>query len=133
MSGLPIPRSMMSSPSRRACIFRSLTIEKTYGGKRSMRRNSMPQLTAPQPSVCSVVRNPQHSADRMVERMVERSVVRVVQVGCVAVEAMEVRELEPAVDDRRVERRSPPVAQAAQSSRAKVVVAEHFGAEPPDG
>ncbi|MFT5393690.1 MAG: hypothetical protein ACI8PT_003893 [Gammaproteobacteria bacterium] len=36
-SGLPIPKSIMSSPRARAAIFKSLTILKTYGGKRSIR------------------------------------------------------------------------------------------------
>src|SRR5208282_1231728 len=39
-SGLPIPKSMMSSPRRRASIFRALTVENTYGGRRFMRGNS---------------------------------------------------------------------------------------------
>jgi hypothetical protein len=37
---------MMSSPARRACIFSSFTIEKTYGGNRSIRLNSMPAKLA---------------------------------------------------------------------------------------
>ena len=36
-SGLPMPKSMMSSPRRRAAIFSSVVMLKTYGGRRSMR------------------------------------------------------------------------------------------------
>src|SRR3989440_8533680 len=39
-SGFPIDRSMMSSPARRAAIFSSLVMLKTYGGRRLMRENS---------------------------------------------------------------------------------------------
>jgi hypothetical protein len=39
-SGLPIDRSMMSSPRRRAAIFSSLVMLKTYGGRRLIRENS---------------------------------------------------------------------------------------------
>src|SRR6187402_3617365 len=41
MSGLPNPRSTTSAPARRASIFSPLMMEKTYGGRFSMRRNSM--------------------------------------------------------------------------------------------
>ena len=41
MSGLPKPRSITSTPARRASIFRLLMIVKTYGGRLVMRRNSM--------------------------------------------------------------------------------------------
>ena len=40
MSGFPKPRSMTSSPSRRAVIFRLLMIVNTYGGRLLMRRKS---------------------------------------------------------------------------------------------
>src|SRR5215218_7959339 len=46
MSGLPKPRSMTSRPARRASIFRLLMIVKTYGGRFSIRLNSM-QRTLP--------------------------------------------------------------------------------------
>src|SRR5215831_12787619 len=39
-SGLPMDRSMTSSPARRAAIFSSLVMLKTYGGRRLMRENS---------------------------------------------------------------------------------------------
>src|ERR1700752_3940258 len=39
-SGLPINKSMMSSPARRAAILSSLVMLKTYGGSRLMRENS---------------------------------------------------------------------------------------------
>src|SRR5687767_12406356 len=39
-SGLPIDRSMMSSPRRRAAIFNSLVMLKTYGGSRFILENS---------------------------------------------------------------------------------------------
>src|SRR5512134_3818646 len=39
-SGLPIDRSMMSSPRRRAAIFSSLVMLKTYGGRRWILANS---------------------------------------------------------------------------------------------
>src|SRR5262245_64345733 len=39
-SGLPIDRSMMSSPRRRAAIFSSLVMLKTYGGSRLILENS---------------------------------------------------------------------------------------------
>ena len=39
-SGLPIPKSMISSPRRRASIFMALTVANTYGGRRFMRGNS---------------------------------------------------------------------------------------------
>src|ERR1700761_3435182 len=39
-SGLPIPKSMMSSPRARAAAFNSLVMLKTYGGRRFRRRNS---------------------------------------------------------------------------------------------
>ncbi len=38
-SGLPMPKSMMSSPRRRAAILSSVVIEKTYGGRRVRRAN----------------------------------------------------------------------------------------------
>ena len=38
--GCPCDRSMMSSPARRAAIFSSLVMLKTYGGRRLMRENS---------------------------------------------------------------------------------------------
>ncbi len=40
-SGLPMLMSMMSSPARRAAIFNSLVMLKTYGGRRWMRENSL--------------------------------------------------------------------------------------------
>src|SRR4029453_14336415 len=40
-SGFPIDRSMMASPRRRAPIFSSLVMLKTYGGRRLMRSNSL--------------------------------------------------------------------------------------------
>src|SRR5262249_7201421 len=40
-SGLPMDRSMMSSPARLAACLRSPTTLKTYGGSRLMRGNSM--------------------------------------------------------------------------------------------
>src|SRR6266849_6713474 len=40
-SGLPMLMSMMSSPARRAAIFNSLVMLKTYGGRRWMRANSL--------------------------------------------------------------------------------------------
>src|SRR5689334_16237593 len=39
-SGLPIDRSITSSPARRAAIFSSLVMLKTYGGRRLIRENS---------------------------------------------------------------------------------------------
>src|SRR6185295_4976247 len=39
-SGLPIDRSITSSPRRRAAIFSSLVMLKTYGGRRRIRSNS---------------------------------------------------------------------------------------------
>src|SRR3972149_773796 len=39
-SGLPIDRSMTSSPRRRAAIFSSLVMLKTYGGSRLILENS---------------------------------------------------------------------------------------------
>jgi hypothetical protein len=39
-SGLPIDRSITSSPRRRAAIFSSLVILKTYGGSRLILENS---------------------------------------------------------------------------------------------
>jgi hypothetical protein len=39
-SGFPIDRSMMSSPRRRAAIFNSLVMLKTYGGSRLILENS---------------------------------------------------------------------------------------------
>ena len=51
MSGLPKPRSITSTPARRASTFRLLMIVKTYGGRFEIRRNSMrPERTA---GVCS--------------------------------------------------------------------------------
>src|ERR1700704_5635860 len=41
MSGLPNPRSMTSSPARRASIFRASIVAKTYGGSALMRRDSI--------------------------------------------------------------------------------------------
>ena len=38
-SGLPMPKSMMSSPRRRAAILSSVVMAKTYGGSRSRRGN----------------------------------------------------------------------------------------------
>ena len=43
MSGLPNPRSMTSSPARRASIFSASMAPNTYGGSALMRRNSMSQ------------------------------------------------------------------------------------------
>src|SRR6187431_155307 len=40
-SGLPIDRSITSSPRRRAAIFSSFVMLKTYGGNRRMRSNSL--------------------------------------------------------------------------------------------
>src|ERR1700722_13821599 len=40
LSGLPMPRSMMSSPATRAFALAVLTSAKTYGGRRRMRWNS---------------------------------------------------------------------------------------------
>src|SRR5581483_9471225 len=40
-SGLPNPRSMTSSPARRASIFSESMMPKTYGGRALIRRNSM--------------------------------------------------------------------------------------------
>src|SRR5690242_4503431 len=40
-SGLPMLMSMTSSPERRAAIFSSLVMLKTYGGRRLMRANSL--------------------------------------------------------------------------------------------
>src|SRR6188768_2891269 len=40
-SGLPIPKSMMSSPRRRAAILSSVVMLKTYGGSRLTRPNSV--------------------------------------------------------------------------------------------
>ena len=40
--GVAEPRSITSTPARRASIFRLLMIVKTYGGRLVMRRNSMP-------------------------------------------------------------------------------------------
>src|SRR5688500_5943831 len=40
-SGLPIPKSMMSSPRRRAAILSSEVMLKTYGGSRLTRPNSV--------------------------------------------------------------------------------------------
>src|SRR4051812_22771407 len=45
MSGLPNPRSMTSTPARRASIFRLLMIVNTYGGKLVMRRKSIAAIT----------------------------------------------------------------------------------------
>src|SRR4051812_36697325 len=45
MSGLPKPKSMTSTPARRASIFKLLMIVKTYGGRLVMRRNSIGELT----------------------------------------------------------------------------------------
>ena len=45
MSGLPKPRSITSTPARRASIFRLLMIVNTYGGRLVMRRNSIENLT----------------------------------------------------------------------------------------
>src|SRR3954452_15627267 len=45
MSGLPKPKSMTSTPARRASIFKLLMIVKTYGGRLVMRRNSIEELT----------------------------------------------------------------------------------------
>jgi hypothetical protein len=42
MSGFPKPRSMTSSPARRAAIFNASMIVKTYGGRALIRRNSIP-------------------------------------------------------------------------------------------
>src|SRR4051812_20366488 len=42
MSGLPKPRSMTSSPARRAAALSPSMIVKTYGGSALIRRNSMP-------------------------------------------------------------------------------------------
>jgi hypothetical protein len=39
-SGLPIDRSITSSPRRRAFIFNSLVMLKTYGGSRFILENS---------------------------------------------------------------------------------------------
>src|SRR3989442_4370681 len=39
MSGLPKPRSMTSSPARRASIFSASIVAKTYGGRALKRRN----------------------------------------------------------------------------------------------
>src|SRR5687767_3517730 len=39
-SGLPMPKSMMSSPRRRAAILSSAVMLKTYGGRRVRRGNS---------------------------------------------------------------------------------------------
>src|ERR1700730_16302028 len=39
-SGLPMPKSMMSSPRARAAAFISLVMLKTYGGRRFNRKNS---------------------------------------------------------------------------------------------
>ena len=36
VSGLPMPKSMMSAPAARARAFMALTSAKTYGGKRRM-------------------------------------------------------------------------------------------------
>ena len=44
-SGFPIPRSMMSSPLRRASILMALTWAKTYGGRRSNLANLLIALT----------------------------------------------------------------------------------------
>src|SRR5688500_9798050 len=41
MSGLPEPKSMMSSPACRAVIFKSLMIERAYGGSPLLRRKSI--------------------------------------------------------------------------------------------
>src|SRR5947209_14096889 len=41
MSGLPNPRSITSSPARRAAILRPSMMVKTYGGRALMRRNSI--------------------------------------------------------------------------------------------
>jgi hypothetical protein len=51
-SGLPIPKSMMSSPRARALAFRSLTMVKTYGGRRLMRSNSSIRLLCSGLSLC---------------------------------------------------------------------------------
>src|SRR5215467_12206345 len=40
-SGLPMLMSITSSPARRAAIFNSLVMLKTYGGRRFMRANSL--------------------------------------------------------------------------------------------
>src|SRR4051794_32084963 len=45
MSGLPKPRSITSTPARRASIFKLLMIVKTYGGRLVMRRNSIDEFT----------------------------------------------------------------------------------------
>src|SRR5438105_10254706 len=46
MSGLPKPRSMTSSPARRASAFRPSMMLRTYGGSPVMRRNSIaPRVT----------------------------------------------------------------------------------------
>ena len=41
MSGLPNPRSMTSSPARRAASFNASISAKTYGGRPLIRRNSI--------------------------------------------------------------------------------------------
>src|SRR6266498_1026074 len=47
MSGLPKPRSITSTPARRASTFRLLMMAKTYGGRFEIRRNSMPRSVLP--------------------------------------------------------------------------------------
>ena len=49
MSGLPKPRSMMSTPRRRASTFSSSITLKTYGGRFEMRRNSTRPMVATRP------------------------------------------------------------------------------------
>src|SRR3954451_21428160 len=49
MSGLPKPRSMMSSPARRASILSWSVMVNTYGGRPVMRRNSIAKRGYPLP------------------------------------------------------------------------------------
>src|SRR5918997_3474473 len=88
-SGLPMPKSTTSSPARRACILRSLTIEKTYGGNRSMRRNSIVRSYLP-------------------------LLVGVVRARCSPVESLEAPEHERGAIAARLEARDATVAEAAQ-------------------
>src|SRR5437868_8422518 len=57
-SGLPMPKSMMSSPRRRAAIFNSEVIEKMYGGRRVNRAKSFSGADIGSPSSVSARNRP---------------------------------------------------------------------------